>query len=93
MVWAGRIFLTAFGADKGELHTLAMDRGTGEVLWQQTITPEEIEKVHRINGPASATPAVDGDFVYVYFGSYGLLAFDHDGGKQWEPASIPGGRW
>ena len=75
-VWGGRIFLTAFGAGKAELQTLAIDRVTGKVLWQRNVAPKEIEKVHSVSSPASATPAVDGDFVYVYFGSYGLLAFD-----------------
>lgn len=83
-VWGGRIFLTAFGAGKAELQTLAIDRVTGKVLWQRNVAPKEIEKVHSVSSPASATPAVDGDFVYVYFGSYGLLAFDHGGEKQWE---------
>jgi len=27
---------------------------------------------------------VDGDHVYVYFGSYGMLSYDHDGKELWK---------
>ena len=34
--------------------------------------------------PAGATPATDGERVYVYFGSYGLVCYDLDGNLKWE---------
>ena len=34
--------------------------------------------------PAAATPACDGERVYVFFGSYGLLCYDLAGQKLWE---------
>ena len=39
-----------------------------------TVAPEQIEKVHELSSPAGATPATDGERVYVYFGSYGLVS-------------------
>src|SRR5262249_44195965 len=73
IVWEGRIFLTEFDRAKKQFATLCIDRGTGKILWRRTITPEQIEKVHAISSPAAATPATDGERVYVYFGSYGLV--------------------
>ena len=84
IVWEGRIFLTEFDRANNRLATLGIDRRTGKVLWRQTVVPERIEKVHEISSPAGATPATDGERVYVYFGSYGLVAYDLDGNQKWE---------
>jgi outer membrane protein assembly factor BamB len=84
IVWEGRIFLTEFDRANNRLATLGIDRHTGKVLWRQAVVPEQIEKVHEISSPAGATPATDGERVYVYFGSYGLVAYDLDGNLKWE---------
>jgi len=43
-----------------------------------------IEEVYEIGSPAAPTPATDGERVYVYFGSYGLVSYDFDGTLLWE---------
>jgi outer membrane protein assembly factor BamB len=55
------------------------------------VTPEKLEPVHqRLGHPASPTPATDGQRVYVYFGSFGLLAYDYDGKEVWRrPLPMP----
>src|SRR5205807_1099908 len=63
---------------------VCIDRRTGKVLWRRAVAVEKIEKVHQLNSPAAATPATDGERVYVYFGSYGLLCYDLDGNPKWE---------
>ncbi|MEX2264055.1 MAG: PQQ-binding-like beta-propeller repeat protein [Bryobacteraceae bacterium] len=83
-VWAGRIFLTEFDRTNKQLATVCIDRRTGKVLWRRTVAAGEIEKVHEIGSPATPTPATDGERVYVYFGSYGLVCYDLDGNQQWE---------
>ena len=55
-----------------------------EDLWRCTVAPEQIEKVHELSSPAGATPATDGESVYVYFGSYGLVSYDLNGNLKWE---------
>ncbi|MBI2948333.1 MAG: PQQ-binding-like beta-propeller repeat protein [Verrucomicrobia bacterium] len=80
-VWEDRIFLTAF--ENGKLATIGLRRRDGKRLWQQTAPTEKIEEINPVSSPASATPATDGRRVYVYFGSYGLLAYDVDGREQW----------
>lgn len=84
VVWAERVFLTEYDRKTRELATLCLDRRTGKVLWRRAVAPEKIEEVHEIGSPAAATPATDGEQVYVYFGSYGLLSYDLDGNRKWE---------
>ncbi|NQU24381.1 MAG: PQQ-binding-like beta-propeller repeat protein [Candidatus Nealsonbacteria bacterium] len=76
-----RIFLTA--EEGGRLVTLAFDAASGKPAWRKEAPEVSIEKVHKTNSPASSTPLVDNERVYVYFGSYGLLCYDHEGREQW----------
>src|SRR5207244_9243380 len=84
IVAKGRVFLTEFDRTTKQLATLCIDQRTGKILWRRTVAPAEIEKVHEIGSPAAPTPATDGERVYVYFGSYGLLSYDFDGRLLWE---------
>lgn len=81
IVWGDRLFLTGFV--KPGLHTLCIDRRDGRVLWRQSVTPDRIEPTNRTATPAAPTPVTDGRWVYVYFGSFGLLAYDIEGREQW----------
>jgi len=83
-VWEGRIFLTEFDRTNKHLATVCIDRRTGKILWRRTVAAGEIEKVHELSSPATPTPATDGERVYVYFGSYGLVCYDLDGNQKWE---------
>ncbi len=90
VVWGGRIFLTEFDRETKQLATVCIDRGTGKTLWRRTVAPGQIEKVHAISSPAAATPATDGERVFVYFGSYGLVCYDLDGNQKWQkPLPLP----
>ena len=77
-----RIFLT--GVDQQRLVTIALDRKSGRELWRQTAPEVPIAKVHKANTPASPSALADENNVYVYFGSYGLLAYRHDGTEVWK---------
>jgi outer membrane protein assembly factor BamB len=80
----GKIFLTAYHEDSRELTVLALDAITGRILWRNGVTVSQVERTHPLGSPATATPACDGRRVFVFFGSYGLLAFDLTGKKLWE---------
>jgi outer membrane protein assembly factor BamB len=84
VVWADRVFLTEFDQASQKLATLCIDRRTGKILWRRAVAVDKVEKVHQLSSPAAATPATDGERVYVYFGSYGLLCYDLDGNPKWE---------
>ena len=88
VLWGERIFLT--GVDSGKLVTLALDRATGQVLWNTPAPAEKLEAAHRISNPAAPTACTDGERVVVYFGSYGLLAYDFAGKELWRhPLPVP----
>jgi outer membrane protein assembly factor BamB len=84
VVWENRIFLTEVDRASKQLATLCIDRRTGKVQWRRAVEAPTIEKVHEYSSPAASTPATDGERVYVYFGSYGLLCYDVNGKLQWE---------
>ena len=72
-----RIFLTAHEDD--QLLTLAFDKATGKELWRRPAPRQPIERVHAAGSPAASTPWADETRVVVYFGSFGLLCYDHEG--------------
>lgn len=84
VVWGNRIFLTAFQSQTKRLMVLCLDKTSGRILWQRDAGANKIEAVHETNSPASPTPVTDGERVYVWFNSCGLLAFDFAGRKVWE---------
>lgn len=81
-IWKDHIFLT--GIESNKLITFAIDSRSGKMLWKQTAPVEKIEYAHPKGSPAASTAATDGKNVYVYFGSYGLLAYDFQGRQQWQ---------
>jgi len=83
-IWGDRIFLTEFDANKQILETLCLDRADGKVLWRRAAPAQKIERVYKVNSPATSTPATDGTRVVVYFGSYGLLCYDFAGKELWK---------
>lgn len=82
-IWNEHVYLTAHDPERGVLETICLNRGTGEVIWRRDAPAKRIEKVHEVSSPANATPACDGERVFVYFESYGLIAFDHEGNTVW----------
>jgi outer membrane protein assembly factor BamB len=83
-VWGDRVFVTAFDEEAEKLEVIAVDRRSGELAWRRTVPTEGVEEVHAMSSPATSTPATDGRRVYVYFGSFGLLAYEWDGTLAWE---------
>src|ERR1700722_2737458 len=84
IVSGGKIFLTAYHEETRELTVLALNANTGQILWRNGVTVSQVERTHPIGSPATASHVCDGQRVFVFFGSYGLLAFDLDGKKLWE---------
>ena len=83
-IWEDNIFLTAFVKEKSELQTICIDRITGDIKWKKSIFPEKIERYHAISNAAQTSPATDGERVYVYFGSYGILCYSVEGLLIWD---------
>lgn len=81
VVAGNRIFLTASEGEK--LITLALDRGTGKVVWRREIVRPRRMPMYKGNDPASPTPATDGTNVYAFFAELGLVSYGPDGRERW----------
>ncbi len=77
-----RIYLT--GVDGQDLVTIALDRASGREVWRQAAPRPRTEKLDTRNGPAAASPVSDGSTVVVFFGDFGLIAYDRDGKSLWQ---------
>jgi outer membrane protein assembly factor BamB len=91
-----RIFLTAAEGGKrndagrekvvdegARLYTICLDRRTGKILWKREAPRPRLERYQPTNSSASPSPVTDGKSVYVFFGDFGLIAYDLDGGERW----------
>jgi outer membrane protein assembly factor BamB len=76
------IYLNTF--DDGKLFTVALDRATGKTRWRQQAPNDRVESYHPTGSPAVATPAADGERVYSFFGSFGMLCYDTAGKLLWK---------
>ena len=83
-IWGNRIFVTAFDKEKQLLEVVAVDRKDGKIAWRKAIDAPRIEKVHVEGNVAASTPVSDGKHVFVYVGSFGLIAYDFDGKVIWQ---------
>jgi outer membrane protein assembly factor BamB len=63
---------------------VCVDRTTGKILWEKTATEAVPHEGHQPTGTfANYSPATDGKYVWVSFGSRGLHCFDLDGNLKW----------
>jgi outer membrane protein assembly factor BamB len=81
VVAGDRVYLTAVRGKR--LITLALDRGSGKLLWEREAPARALEKVHKIGSHAQPTPAADRERVVSFFGSAGLFCYDRAGKLLW----------
>ena len=83
IVWDRRVFLTA-STDRGTNRlVICLDARNGRVLWQRQVQAARISQTDPKAGYAPATPATDGQRLYVFFDAPGLMAFDMEGALLW----------
>jgi len=84
VIWGERIYLTT-AFDGGKRRSLAcLKRSDGMLLFVKDAPAVDPEgRVIAKNGYASATPALDGERAFAFFGNTGLVAFDLDGNVLW----------
>ena len=82
ILYNDRIYLTGMRADE-TLVTLAIDRTAGKVLWEREAPKVKTKVVDKRNNPASPSPAVEENGVYVFFPDYGMVAYDGAGKQLW----------
>lgn len=81
VVAAGRVFTSAM-VDDTTMGLHAFDAATGERLWVRKWPIGDIAPVHKTNSHASTTPAADGERVYFYFATLGMVALDAETGAD-----------
>lgn len=98
IVVGDRVFITCYsgygtgGANEniGDLkrHLLCIERGTGKILWKQSVDAGQPEDPYRgfitHHGYASHTPVCDGERVIAFYGKSGVHAYDLLGKKLWD---------
>ena len=84
IVWNDRIFLTTATEDGKNCHVIAVDRHTGNILWNKIVFTQDAEQHrHPLNSYATPTPVTDGKAVYAVFSGGNFVALDFDGNIRW----------
>ncbi len=102
IVWGDQLFVTTAHWDDTvtdrehlipEHHVLCYDTSDGTLLWDVTVEPGPWLRNDFRSGPgggyAAPTPATDGNYVYVVFGSSVIAALDFDGNLVWRQVIDP----
>jgi outer membrane protein assembly factor BamB len=86
--WDGKLFLTT-ATDGGKTrHTLCVDKASGKILWNQSVSSNSPEDVHRMNTHATPSCVTDGERVISFFGPAGLHCYDLTGKPQWSRTDL-----
>ncbi|MDQ3625022.1 MAG: PQQ-like beta-propeller repeat protein, partial [Verrucomicrobiota bacterium] len=91
----GRLYLTT-GTAEGEssglsLRALCVDAANGGVLWDTEVfrpDPSSAGPIHQKNSPASPTPVLSRERLYVHFGPMGTAALDLEGKVVWRQTEL-----
>ncbi|MHC4440193.1 MAG: PQQ-binding-like beta-propeller repeat protein, partial [Planctomycetota bacterium] len=86
VLWGDKLFVTSGDQQAGNSTIFALDVSDGKILWQKKYTLSKY-RPNKLNSFASATPTVDGDYIYVLFTSPEqtiLAALNHQGKEIWK---------
>lgn len=81
IVKSGRVYSTAMVGDQ-KVGVFCFNAAAGKELWRSDFDAGTLPRITPPNSHASSTPATDGERVYVYFSTIGLMAFDCSTGKE-----------
>jgi outer membrane protein assembly factor BamB len=88
-----KLVITAF--EGGKLYTVAYDRASGKEAWRREAPAKQVEAYFKKGGsPAASTPATDGERVFAFFGSCGVVCYDLAGKELWKfklPTAVTAG--
>ncbi|MEO7650526.1 MAG: PQQ-binding-like beta-propeller repeat protein [Bryobacteraceae bacterium] len=73
------------GEPPQKLNVYCLDRNSGKLLWERTAASGQPKvKRHPKSTHANPTPATDGKYLAVFFGSEGLFTYDLNGKLLWK---------
>lgn len=84
----GRVFVSGMTAED-TVSLFAYDAASGKELWKRDWPAGDLMEIHASNSQASSTPAADGDRVYFYFTTLGLVALDAKTGSDCWTQKLP----
>lgn len=88
VVKQGRLYATAMISGE-KLGVFGLDAASGKHLWKSEFETGKLPRITPPNSHASSTPATDGERVYVYFSTLGILALDANTGAEVWRYSMP----
>lgn len=93
VLMGGKVYLTSAVSAGGplSLHAMCLDESDGKTLWDTEVfkpDPADAKRMHAKNSPASPTPIVTADRIYVHFGHLGTAALDLSGKVLWRQTSL-----
>lgn len=83
IIWENAVFLTASKEDGTKRLVIRVDASNGTILWQKELSVETVARTYPKTGYAAPTPVTDGERVYAFFDSPGLVAVDLEGNVVW----------
>lgn len=81
-VWGDRVFVTSNDGD--DLVLLAVDAGTGAVVWKRRVGGGNQDARAGEGNSASPSPSTDGAHVWAFFGTGVLACYTRDGEEVWK---------
>ena len=83
VIWNDHIFLTTATEGGIECRIIAVDRKSGEILWNTMVFTQELKQRNPRNSRATPTPVTDGQRVYAVFPNGSFVAVDFAGNIVW----------
>ena len=83
VVWNDHIFLTTATAGGRECRVIAVDRKSGDILWNKMVFTQEPGQRNPRNSRATPTPVTDGQRVYAVFPNGHFVALNFAGEIVW----------
>jgi len=84
-----QIWLTTAVEDGKTLRAIAIDRTTGDIIYNKVLFQiENPGSVHSKNSHASPTPLIEGNRVYFHFGSHGTACMTTSGELVWNTREL-----
>jgi outer membrane protein assembly factor BamB len=77
----GLLFFSSYDGDQRTLHCL--DAASGKERWTRSVKKLRQENATPPNGPATPTPATDGELVFVLYPDVGVLCYSASGEERW----------
>jgi len=89
IVWGDRVFVTTATDGGRSCRVLALDRKSGQVLWDKEVFTQKTLRKEQRNTYATPTPATDGERVYACFGDGSFAAVNFAGDVVWTNRDYP----